>query len=44
MPIRPMMTAAYKVAVTDPRPIPLKVKLPKQYPRPSARKIAISGY
>jgi hypothetical protein len=44
MPICRMTTAACKVTVTDPRPIPLKVKLPKPYPRPSARKIAISGY
>jgi hypothetical protein len=44
MPICPMMTAACKAAVTGQRPIPLKVQLPKPDPRPSARKIAISGY
>src|SRR3954471_262374 len=44
MPICPINTPASSVAVTAPRPMPLKVNLPKKYPSASVRKIAISGY
>src|SRR4051812_3496939 len=40
----PMMIATRSVAVTVPRPIPLRVNLPNQWPSPREMKIAIWGY